>query len=200
MSPPLIAFTRARVTWQWRLAGSPVPPPHVVKQRTLIRYQKQYGLRTFVETGTFTGEMVQAMSGHVDRIVSIELAPSLHEQAVRRFAGQRQIHLLQGDSAAVLPGVLASLDQPALFWLDGHYMGDGSGRGDDETPIMVEMAALVAHPVRGHVVLIDDARLFDGTNGYPGLDEFTGWVKQRRPGTSIRVSGDAIHCVFDLAG
>jgi hypothetical protein len=199
VSPRLVRVTRARITLQWWLAGKPVPAPNVVKQRTVIRYQTRYRLRTFVETGTYTGEMVQAMSGHVDRIISIEVAPSLHAQASKRFAGQRHIRLLQGDSAALLPAVLESLDGPALFWLDGHYMGGESGRGTEDTPVMAEMAALFGHPVRGHVVLIDDARLFDGTGGYPRLDEFTTWVEQRRPGTNITIDGDIIRCVFDAA-
>jgi len=192
-------MTRARITWQWWLSGKPVPAPPVVKQRTVIGYQSRYRLRTFVETGTYTGEMVQALNGHVDRIISIEVAPALHAQASRRFAGQKHIRVLQGDSASLLPGVLESLDGPALFWLDGHYMGGESGRGDEDTPIMAEMTALVGHPVRGHVVLIDDARLFDGTGGSPRLDELTRWVGQRRPGTHVSVDGDIIRCVFDAA-
>ena len=197
VSPGMIRLTRARITLQWWLAGKPVPPPNVVKQRTVIRYQARYGLRTFVETGTYTGEMVHAMSGHVDRIVSIEVAPALHAQAAKRFASQPHIHLLLGDSAALLPSVLESLEGPALVWLDGHYMGGESGRGTVDTPIMAELTALVAHPVRGHVVLIDDARLFDGTGGYPRLDELTAWVKARRPSTDVSVDGDIIRCVFD---
>jgi hypothetical protein len=197
VSPPLIRLTRARIAFQWWLAGKPIPPPNVVKQRTLIRYQRRYRLSTFIETGTYTGEMVQAMIGHVDRIVSIEIAPALHAQAVRRFAGLRQIQLLLGDSATRLPEVLASLDAPALFWLDGHYMGGESGRGAEDTPVSAEMTALLAHPVRGHVVLIDDARLFDGTSGYPRLGEFMAWVREQRPGTSVRTDADIIRCVFE---
>ncbi len=197
VSPPLVRLTRARITFQWWLAGKPLPSPNVVKQRTLIGYQKRYGLQTLVETGTYTGEMVQALSMHVERLISIEVDPGLHARAVTRFAGQRHIRLLQGDSATLLPGVLESLTGPALFWLDGHYMGSASGRGAEETPIMAEMTALVGHTVRGHVVLIDDARLFDGTGGYPRLEEFTAWVKERRPGTAVRTDGDIIRCVFD---
>jgi hypothetical protein len=197
VSPRMIRFTRARITLQWWLAGKPIPAPNVVKQRTVIGYQKRYRLRTFIETGTYTGEMVQALSGHVDRIVTIEVAPSLHARAVIRFAGQPSIRVLLGDSAALLPVVLASLDGPALFWLDGHYMGGESGRGTEDTPVIAEMTTLLEHGVRGHVVLIDDARLFDGTDGYPRLEAFTAWVEEARPGTRVTVDGDIIRCVFD---
>jgi len=198
MSPALIGLTRARITLQWQLAGKPVPAPHVVKQRTVTSYQRRYGLRTFIETGTFTGEMVEAMSERVSRIVSIEVDPALHAQAVRRFADRPHVQILLGDSGHLLPHVLASLTEPALFWLDGHYMGEGTGRGELDSPIVAEMSALAAHPVRGHVVLIDDARLFDGTGGYPELQSFMRSVAELRSGTVVSVDGDIIRCIFDV--
>lgn len=197
VSRRLVPMTRARLTLAWRLAGKPLPPPNIVKQHIVIGYQKRYQLRTFVETGTYAGEMVHAVSPYVERVISIEVAPALHAQAVRRFAGQDGVRLLLGDSATLLPAVIASLDEPALFWLDGHYMGGESGRGADDTPIVAEMTALLAHHVTGHVVLIDDARLFDGTGGYPRVDAFAGWIEERRAGTRVSVDGDIIRCVFD---
>lgn len=197
MSPALIGLTRARIALQWQLAGKPVPAPHVVKQRTVISYQRRYGLRTFIETGTFTGEMVEAMSDRVSRIVSIEVDPALHAQAVRRFADRPHIQILLGDSGRLLSQVLESLTEPGLFWLDGHYMGEGTGRGELDSPIVAEITALAAHPVRGHVVLIDDARLFDGTGGYPPLQRFMQSVAALRSGTVVSVDGDIIRCIFD---
>ena len=200
VSPRLVRLTRARIALQWRLAGKPVPPPNVVKQHTVIGYQKRYRLRTFVETGTYTGEMVHAISPYVEQVISIEVEPTLHARAVRRFAGRENIRLLLGDSATLLPIVIESLDEPALFWLDGHYMGGESGRGAQDTPIIAEMTSLLSHHVRGHVVLIDDARLFDGTCGYPRADAFASWIAERRAGTNVSVDGDIIRCVFDAKG
>jgi hypothetical protein len=197
VSPPLIAITRRRVALQWRLAGRPLPAPHVVKQQALIDVQRRYGLRTLVETGTFTGEMIHAMRGRFDRIVSIELSAELHRAAKLRFRDDPTVTLLQGDSGALLPEVLASLAGPALFWLDGHYMGEGSGRGTIDTPIAEELTAVMRHGVRGHAVLIDDARLFDGTGGYPRLEELRAWVTRARPDAAVEVADDIIRCVFD---
>jgi hypothetical protein len=197
VSPPLVGLTRARIAFQWQLAGKPVPPPHIVKQRIVIGYQRRYKLRTFIETGTYTGEMVAAMSSRVAQIISIEVDPALHARAVERFDGQPHIRLLLGDSGVLLSQVLASLRDPALFWLDGHYMGEGTGRAEMDTPIVAEMKAIAAHDVSGHVVLIDDARLFDGTCGYPRLDEFTRWLTETAPRADICVDGDIIRCVFE---
>ena len=118
MSPALIRLTRRRVALQWRLSGRPLPPPHVVKQLVVLRYQQARKFSTFIETGTFTGEMVAAMRPHFQRIVSIELSPEIHRAAVQRFAGDPGIELLSGDSALMLPRVLERLGDPALFWLD----------------------------------------------------------------------------------
>src|SRR5207248_7376226 len=56
----------------WEEDGRPVPPPPEVKQQVLRRHAKQYGLRTFVETGTFFGDTTAALEPHLDELVTIE--------------------------------------------------------------------------------------------------------------------------------
>jgi hypothetical protein len=76
-----------------------------------------------------------------------------------------------------MPSVLETIHEPALFWLDGHYSGGDTARGDDDTPIRRELEHISKHPMRGrHLIVIDDLRCFDGQNGYPsleGLRQFT---------------------------
>lgn len=196
VSPALIGLTRWRVELAWRLRGRPVPPPHVVKQRAVLRYQRGGRFRTFIETGTFTGEMLAAVRPHFRELISIELSASIHETARRRFSGDPGITLLLGDSGVVLPRVLGSLDHPALFWLDGHYMGEGTGRAQIDTPVTQELAALLRHPIDGHLVLVDDARLFTGAGGYPTLDELRARIERERPGSTFVVDGDIIRCAL----
>jgi len=198
MSPALIDLTRRRVALQWRMRGRPLPPPHVVKQLAIVGYQRARRFGTFVETGTFTGEMVEAMRPHFPRIISIEMAPEIYGQAVRRFAGDPRVELLLGDSAAVLPRVLEQIHHPALFWLDGHFMGENTARGKEDSPIRAELTALLGHPVRHHLVLIDDARLFTGSAGYPTIEELRGWLVRERPGSDVQVEDDIIRCAFDV--
>ena len=199
VSPALITVTRKRVALSWRLRGSPAPPPHVVKQDILLRYQKQRRFSTFIETGTFTGEMIHAMRPHFARLISIEMAPAIFEATKRRFAGDAGVELLLGDSGVLLPRVLSTLDHAALFWLDGHYMGGTTARADQDSPVRAELAALLHHPVRRHIVLIDDARLFTGTDGYPTIDELRTWVERERPGSRVDVDADIIRCALDAA-
>lgn len=198
VSPALIGLTRRRVALQWQLRGRPLPPPHVVKQLAILRYQRTRKFSTFVETGTFTGEMVEAMRQHFAHLISIEMSPEIHHEAVRRFAGDPRVELLLGDSAMILPSVLERIQQPALFWLDGHFMGGSTARGRDDSPIRAELAALLAHPVRGHLILIDDARLFDGTAGYPTIAGLRSVIEQHRSGSTVDVDDDIIRCAFDV--
>jgi hypothetical protein len=191
MAPWMRPLTEWRVHRAWVGAGRPAPPPPIVKQRILRAYLRDYGLDTLVETGTFTGDMVGALVGSARRIISIELDTQLHQAARRRFAGESSVELLLGDSAELLPGVIKNVQDRALFWLDGHYTGGVSGPPLD-SPIVLELEALLAQPPRGHVVLIDDARLFVGRDGYPTLEALRALIVNRRPGARVVVADDII--------
>jgi hypothetical protein len=195
--PMMKTITGFRIHAQWVIAGRPIPAPPMVKQRLLRGYQRRYGLRTLVETGTFTGETVEALRGHFSQVISIELAPALHAAAARRFAAVNNVRLLQGDSPTLLPDVLDSLEGPALFWLDGHYAG-GDTAGLGESPLMKELRVLLARPPRGDVILIDDARDLSGTAGYPSLEEVCATIRAARPNAEVGVADDVIRWIDRL--
>jgi hypothetical protein len=175
------------------------PPPHVVKARTVVEYGRRFALDTLVETGTFEGEMARKCSGHFQRVITIELHAGLAAEATRRLARLRNVHVLAGDSARVLPGVLASLGGPALFWLDGHFSGGGTARGERDTPLLAELEAIGRHRVAGHVVLIDDARLL-GAGDYPSLDEIRERFGLWHPGSAVKVADDIVRVTPPGAG
>lgn len=176
----------------WERGERPVPPPPVVKQHTLLEYAQRYGLQTFVETGTYYGDTTEAMRSHFDRVYSIELSDELFARASRRFRNAPDVELLHGDSGEVLPRVVRHLDEPALFWLDGHYSGGETARGTDETPVLAEVRCVLESPVRGHVMVIDDARLFGTDPAYPTLEELGSVINAVRPGLVIVVENDSI--------
>lgn len=123
---------------------------------------------TFVETGTYFGKTTQQLAKVCDQVITVEIDQVLYERAVDLFRDDNRVTVLQGDSADVLPKVLAELDRPALFWLDGHFSGGVTG-GPKEPPILSELEALLQHPIKDHIIVIDDARLFRGRGGYPRL-------------------------------
>ena len=172
--------------------GKAAPPPHLLKQVVLRETAQRYGLRILVETGTYRGDMLEAMKRYFERLYSIELSPELHAEAKRRFKPDRNIQLIQGDSGRELARVLQWIDRPALFWLDGHYSAGVTARGDKDTPVYEELGCILRAPDLGHVVIIDDARCFGKDPGYPTIDEVKEFVLSRRPGVRISVENDSI--------
>jgi hypothetical protein len=189
------AFARVANEWvyrRWLREGRPIPPPNVVKWKTVRTYGRRFGLRTFVETGTHAGEMVHAVRHAFQRIVSIELHPELHRGSRERFASYPHIAIFRGDSETVLPLVLTTIVEPCLFWLDAHITGGTSGRGALDTPIVSELQAILTHEVRQHVILIDDARLFTGDQDYPTLQAVEQFVREHDRDARFAVVDDVI--------
>jgi hypothetical protein len=158
---------------RWELGGRTAAPPHLVKQRLIRRYAAQHCCATLVETGTYKGDMLLAMLHDFRTLYSIELHPKLHFRAQQLFLNQPKVRLLQGDSGQKIADVLAELDQPAVFWLDGHFSAGQTAKADLNTPILAELDQVLKHRVKNHVVLIDDARLFDGRDDYPTIEFLT---------------------------
>jgi hypothetical protein len=190
--PAVRPLNERRIVLQWRLTGRPIPPPPTVKASIVKDYQRRFGLRVFVETGTFAGGMIDAVKDRFEHITSIELDPGWHARAVQRFQASPHITLLQGDSGERLQQVLDGLTEPALFWLDAHYSGPITARGVVDSPIARELAAIRAHPVAGHVVLIDDMRDFTGRDGYPTVDELVRWIREVDPAAVVDVRDDIL--------
>ena len=176
--------TRQRARWElvaglWLLDGRPETDtgiPDEAKAFYLLRAIRATGARVFVETGTFYGEMVARLRPYVAEAHTIELSPDLHSRAERRFAADPDVHVHLGDSAVVLPTVLAQLQAPAVIYLDGHYSGGDTARGSVVTPVWDELRAIAASPHR-HAVVIDDARGFGVWPGYPPAAEIADWAR-----------------------
>lgn len=152
------------------------PPPYELKREILHSYKDHYALKIFIETGTFFGDTVEYFKNSFKKVYSIELAEELAKKAQKRFEHDRQVKIIQGDSGTVLKGILKDIDEPVLFWLDGHYsseffVGDQfikTARTDKDTPIVEELNTILSSPL-DHVILIDDARGFDGLGDYPSI-------------------------------
>lgn len=149
-------------------------------------------MMTFVETGTYLGQTVEVMRRLFAQVVSIEIDPALHAAAVSRFSRADNVTVLLGDAETVLPGVLDTLTKPAVFWLDGHWSGGITGKGLVADPIVTSLNQIAAHRVKDHLILIDDARTFDGAEGSPDLLEILLILRQINPAYRILVHQDVI--------
>jgi hypothetical protein len=176
----------------WRARGRRGAVPHLVKQAVVREYAGRFGLQVLVETGTYLGDMVWAVRRHFRQIHSIELDPTLHARAERRFRRHPHVHLVQGDSAEALAGIVAGLEEPALFWLDGHFSGGITARGAASTPILEELSHVFGDRRHRHVALIDDAGDFLDNPEYPSLDELEQHLEAVRPGLGLEVTDNII--------
>ena len=167
---PYQNYKQKKIYREWIQAGKRVPLPELAKQCIVKGYVNKFQVPVFIETGTYEGNMTDAVKDVFDEIYSIELHPKLWQRAQRRFASSKHITILQGDSGQVMERVLAQVERPCLFWLDAHYSGNSTAMGKFGTPIQKELAHIFKHSMgHQHIVLIDDARLFTGEGDYPGI-------------------------------
>lgn len=183
-------FLDALALREWRRHRRP-PAPRTVKE-ALIRGFAGPNRRVLVETGTFYGDMLAALSADFDRLYSIELSPRLARAAVRRFAREPRVTIVQGDSGVRLGPLLRSLGAPAVIWLDGHYSGVLTARGESDTPLARELHEALEEGTSDDVILVDDARLIGTDPSYPTLAQIRSLVEARRPGWAVHLEDDVL--------
>ncbi len=179
----------------WENAGKEGSPPHVIKRRSIHEIRKKYKTDVFIETGTFMGDMIYSMRNDFQKLFSIELDTDLYKAARNRFEKYNHITIIQGDSGQVLSDILKNMNQKCLFWLDGHYSGGITGKGDLVTPILKELNSIKNNRQKfnnNHIMLIDDARLFNGTDDYPLLEDLKKVCLEYFPDYQFHVKDDII--------
>ncbi|CAN5383865.1 hypothetical protein BH11BAC3_BH11BAC3_19450 [soil metagenome] len=185
-----------------------VIPPYEEKRQINLGYKKQFGLDTFIETGTFLGDTIEQFKHDFSKLISFELSKELAVKAKNRFNKDQHITIIQGDSGALLPLVLEAINEPCLFWLDGHYSSEFfigeeyivTAKGDKNTPVIEELQAILAHPIKGHVILIDDARCFNGKNDYPTVRDIKNVISSFGNKAAVTVKRDIIRITPAVQG
>lgn len=182
-----------------------IVPPYSEKRRIILEYKKKYGLEVLIETGTFLGDTVNEFKKDFHKVVSFELSADLAAKAKERFREDANVTIVEGDSGLLLKEYLKDINQPCLFWLDGHYSSEfflgetfiATAKGEKNTPIVKELDAVFSHPVKGHVVLIDDARCFNGKDDYPTIAELKSQIGSKGKDLRLTVKRDIIRIVND---
>lgn len=180
--------------WQisrWIKKGKPVPVPHAIKQEMITQYGEKHNISTLVESGTYLGDMIWAQQNNFEKIYSIELSKFLQVAAKKRFKKSTHINFIHGDSGKIMSTLIKDLPEKTLFWLDGHYSGGITARGDKDCPITEEVKAILSSDIE-HVMLIDDARYFIGERDYPTINGLSSYILSIYPKSSIKVENDCI--------
>ncbi len=176
----------------WENSGRPCPPPHIIKQLAISKFQKSSNYSSFVETGTFLGDMIEAQMNNFSHLYSIELSEPLYLNAKKRFQSSPKVEIYNGDSGQVLVSLAKELTMPSIFWLDGHYSGGFTAKGEKDCPIIEELNALFNASHLKHIILIDDARLFVGKNAYPTIEELKEYISSKALHYQLNIENDII--------
>jgi uncharacterized protein YoxC len=123
--------------------------------------QQELRCELFFESGGFEGDSVAAVKKMFAQIVSVELAPIYAERLRTRFAGSKNVEIVEGDSASVLETTRPKLSAlRTLYWLDAHWCDASSVNSSvHQCPLLRELRAM--GQLNPHsAVIIDDARLF----------------------------------------
>jgi len=157
------------------------------KRLFILKMAKENKTPVFIETRTYLGDTVSALRYSFREIYSIELDEKLAQRAKNIFKNYKHIHILQGDSAKILPAILENIKKPTLFWLDAHYSGGITAKGEKENPILDELQTILNQWVGGSVILIDDARLFKKENNWPEIEDIKSLVVKIKPNLKLEV-------------
>lgn len=139
----------------------------------VIELRDRYGLRAFVETGTYKAGSTLLAAPHFEWVYTIEGDRQRFEKTVAGLGNKRpaNVTFVSGDSRHELARVLATIGQPALIYLDAHWCGGSAESAyalGDECPLRQELQAVLTSVYADqHVIMIDDARLFIAPPPYP---------------------------------
>lgn len=159
----------------------------------VFEFLHKYSIDTFVETGTYQGRAVYNAMPLAKEIYSIELEEDRYSKAKTIFESFPNVHILQGDSARVLPKIMPKLAGRCLFWLDAHY-GDDEAPGAPRTTILDELRCVLNYPYP-FIILIDDARMYNGNGDWPKLETLKSLIIESHPDCDIEVKDDIIRAV-----
>lgn len=116
---------------------------------------KPFVSKYFIETGTHTGSgITQALAAGFQIVRSIEFSDVFALQAKEKFKDFNNVHISQGDSGDILYNLIADLNEPVVFWLDGH--NGVFDKNAQNTPILRELEQIKRHHVKKHTIIIDD--------------------------------------------
>lgn len=168
------------------------------RRRILELCEESY--TTIIETGTFLGESTRFFASHFQQVYTIEVSDMLYARARDKLAQLANVEVLHGDSGVVLESLMTRIDSPCVIYLDGHYSGGVTSQGSKKVPIYEELHHIFCHPVKNHLVVIDDARCFIGRDGYPRLGELLEFIRTEAGDDHYKMSIDGDFIVLTEPG
>jgi len=158
-----------------------------------------FNAKIFIETGTLAGGTTNNAAPFFEEIHTIELSKDFYEKAAERFKNTKNVFVYEGDSSKILFNILPKIESKILFWLDGHYSGGPTAKGETNTPVLQELRAIKECGINNAVILIDDIRCFQlvpnipenkAATGYPTIDQIREALLEINKDYNMMIYGD----------
>jgi hypothetical protein len=149
---------------------------------------------SFIETGTFNGETIFNVEQYFNKLYTIEVSEHYYTKTIIKYYGNK-INFILGDSSIVFETLLPNISDKCIFFLDGHWSGDDTGRSHKDCPLVEEITHINNLFTNDAIIIIDDFRLF-------GLDKSSGklnedWSEINKEHL-LNILGDRIKMVYHL--
>ena len=123
--------------------------------------------KVFIETETYHGGTIFAMEPHFQQLHTVEYDQKLYNSTKSRYNGNK-INFILGDSSVVFKDLLPTIDEKAIFFLDGHWSCEDTGQSVKDVPLIEEITHINEFFKKEAILIIDGYRLF-GTY-IPGVE------------------------------
>ena len=164
---------------EWKEREFKIPTPQFIKNSIFLEYSNKESV--WIETGTYRGTSTRFLAQNNKFIHTIEAEKGYYSQTKTRLTneGIKNIGFNLGTSESSLEEVIQNIDNDTLcIWLDAHYSGEGTYKGDQDTPIVNELKVIEKYisKFKKINILIDDIREFDNSNPeYPNKEYLIEW-------------------------
>ena len=153
-----------------------------IKRKYIKKLAIDNNLKLLIETGTYFGQSTKYFAKYFERVYTIELSEELFNYT-KKHNSASNIQFYQGNSSEKLKEIINDLATSATFFLDAHASGGVTVSGEIVSPVRIELGILEKFKfLRNSLIIIDDARGFDGTNSYPSYTEIQLWAKKSNMG------------------
>jgi hypothetical protein len=110
-----------------------------------------------------------ALDAGCSNVFSVETDYTLFSKARDRFIGNYGVNILFGASEEFMPGILASLLDRAVFWLDAHAQ-ENYAHGSHLVPLIQELVIISKGKMpHNHTLMIDDMRCVGKAWGWENI-------------------------------
>jgi hypothetical protein len=113
----------------------------------------------FIESGTYEGKTIFAMENYFEKLYTVEVTKYYYDMVYNK--NKPKISFLLGDTEEIFPILLPTIEEPAIFFLDGHYSGCYTGYGSQKVPLLSELTIIANNFKPNAIIIIDDCRLFE---------------------------------------